>query len=775
MTGDGSLFFAAKDATPVALGALALGAAFVAWSYWRRASPPWLRASCAALKMLGLAALAACLVEPTWTGQRVKPRANIVAVIADNSRSMSLKGRDEPTARGDELRALLTGPRSDWRDRLAKDFDVRNFLADSRLEPTRDFTELNFEGRSSSLGASLRSVAERYRGQPLAGIVLLTDGVAGDLTEATELRGLPPVFPVVLGGANAARDLGVGAVTTTQTAFEDAPVTVQAEIAASGFGGEEIEAKLVAIDSGKAAVSQSVTIPREGERSSARFQFRPEKSGVSFYRVELAPKTKGAAEATTTNNESIVCIDRGAGPHRVLYVSGRPNWEYKFLHRAVEADVETQLVGLIRIARREPKFEFRSRAGESSNPLFRGFGNQSKEEIERYDQPVLVRLNTQDEFELRNGFPKTAEELFKFHALVVDDVEAEFFTPEQMSLVQRFVSERGGGFLMLGGAESFRDGGYQRTAIGEMLPVYLDQPTSGASEELRLDLTREGWLQPWIRLRTNEADEKRRLADSPTLDILNRSGSAKPAAMVVATVSAGGKTMPALATQRFGRGRTAAMLVGDLWHTGLGDEERSKDLGKAWRQIVRWLVADVPEPIEVRVEPRSESQDVKIQVRVRDPKFQPRDNASVAVTVQRVGTKSDPVLLNAEPSANEAGVYETSYVPRESSGYRVDVKVADENGASLGAAQAGWATDLAGAEFRSLVPNRALMENVARQTGGQVLAASDLDSFVKSLPTRSAPAMEPWTQPLWHTPAMFLFALLCLVGEWGLRRWKGLA
>ena len=78
----------------------------------------------------------------------------------------------------------------------------------------------------------------------------------------------------------------------------------------------------------------------------------------------------------------------------MLYVSGRPNWEYKFLHRAVEADEQTQLVGLIRIAKREPKFEFRGRAGESSNPLFRGFGNQSKEEIERYDQPVLVRLNT---------------------------------------------------------------------------------------------------------------------------------------------------------------------------------------------------------------------------------------------------------------------------------------------------------------------------------------------------------------------------------------------
>ena len=49
------------------------------------------------------------------------------------------------------------------------------------------------------------------------------------------------------------------------------------------------------------------------------------------------------------------------------------------------------------VALREPKFDFRGRAGETSNPLYRGFANQSAEDIERYDQPVLVRLNTRDE------------------------------------------------------------------------------------------------------------------------------------------------------------------------------------------------------------------------------------------------------------------------------------------------------------------------------------------------------------------------------------------
>jgi hypothetical protein len=58
---------------------------------------------------------------------------------------------------------------------------VRNYLADSRLLATADYRDLTFDGRTSALGAALKTLVERHRGQPLAGVVLLTDGVASDL------------------------------------------------------------------------------------------------------------------------------------------------------------------------------------------------------------------------------------------------------------------------------------------------------------------------------------------------------------------------------------------------------------------------------------------------------------------------------------------------------------------------------------------------------------------------------------------------------------------
>jgi hypothetical protein len=229
--------------------------------------------------------------------------------------------------------------------------------------------------------------------------------------------------------------------------------------------------------------------------------------------------------------------------------------------------------------------------------------------------------------------------------------------------------------------------------------------------------------------------------------------------------------------QRFGGGRTAALLIGDLWHWGLRDEAAHRDMDKAWRQMIRWLVTDVPAPVELRVNEKAGSGSVELQVIARDKQFQPLDSATVQIFVTPGAAKSshtNTVRLVAESSASSPGTYAATYVPRETGSYRAEAVVLDANGAELGRAEAGWASDPAADEFRSLKPNRALMEKLARQTGGEVVSADALERFAKSLPNRKAPITETFAQPLWHTPAMFLFALACFAGEWGVRRWKGL-
>ncbi len=784
-----TLLFSGASWLWLAVGTIGAALALLAWSY-RTALPGYIRWPCLALKALGIVALALCLLEPLWSGQRARPGANLFAIIADNSQGLQIRDRGESRSRGDQLRDLLNPQRSSWQATLEENFDVRRYSFDARLQTIEDFGELNFAGRASALGSALRTLSERYRGRPLAGVLVLTDGDATDVRGELDLQGLPPVFPVVIGSQEPIRDLSVQQALVSQTAFEDAPVSVQANVAAAGFSSAAIVAQLLDL-TGKKVAEQTVRARKDNDTLAFRFQLRPEKAGLCFYRfraraqdelnAQVAPEK--TQEATLANNSTVLVVDRGRGPYRILYVAGRPNWEFKFLNRAVQEDDQLQLVGLIRVARREPKFNFLGRPGETSNPLFRGFDTKSQEDAERYDQPVLVRLNTRDELELRAGFPATPEALYGYHAVIVDDLEAEFFTPDQAALLQRYVSERGGGFLMLGGMECFQQGKYQRTPIGDMLPVYLDRPAEAwPSGPVRLNLTREGWLQSWARLRDTEAAEKSRLQAMAPFLVLNPVHEVKPGASVIATVAdPAGKSWPALVTQRFGRGRTAALTIGDLWHWGLHDPEAHHDMDKAWRQLLRWLVTDVPRPVELAIPPSAAPDGaVDLQVRVRDPKFQPLDNAQVIVEVQPVmtdaagGPGTNTIRLATEASASEPGLYQASYVPRLTGGYHATAYVTNAAGAEVGPAEAGWTTDLAAEEFRSLIPNVALLESIARKTGGEVIPANQLEPFARNLPRRHAPVMEAWTFPIWHTPAIFAFALLCFVAEWGLRRWKGL-
>ena len=72
------------------------------------------------------------------------------------------------------------------------------------------------------------------------------------------------------------------------------------------------------------------------------------------------------------------------------------------------------------------------------------------------------------------GVPKTLEDLNNFEAVLLSDVSAAALSVSQMNLLRTYVSELGGGLVMLGSEQSFGLGGYYKTPIEEILPVYCD-------------------------------------------------------------------------------------------------------------------------------------------------------------------------------------------------------------------------------------------------------------------------------------------------------------
>jgi len=723
------------------------------------------------LRLVALGLLAVSLAEPAWVGEEVDPGANIVAVVADNSVGLQIKERGARQTRAEELSALLAtspGEQADWLTTIEETFQLRRFALDARLRRVGGFDALDYEGTSTAIGSSLQSIARRFAGRPVAAVILLTDGNTTDLVDQEILKELPPIFPVVIGKEAPERDLGLTNAIVSQSSFEDAPLTIRADFVAQGYGGKPVKVRLLD-GAGKEIAKQEFSPETDFEVQSVRFLHRPTKSGVQFYRIEVS--SEEGEEATDANNSRLVTVNRGSGPYRVLYVSGRPNWEYKFLNRSLEEDTEVELVGLIRVARREPKFQWRGRAGENANPLFRGFNPD--DDSADFDQPVLVRLNTRDDRELSAGFPREAKDLFDYHAIIFDDLERSFFTIDQMDLIDQFVRRRGGSLLMLGGAESFGHGSYQKTPIGKMLPIYLGRPSDKApGKSLKLNLTRDGWLEPWIRLRETEKEEEDRVAAMSPFMTLNRVTAIKPGATVLAQVEDGGIKRPALAVQRFGEGRVGAMMLGDFWRWGFRVPENRPDMEKAWRQIVRWLIADVPERVALELEASGDGA-VRAKVKVGNESYDPMADARVVISVK--SGEAEPIELAATPSDTEAGAFEVTFVPEGPGPTVVSAKAVDASDRKIGEAEDGWAPNGAADEFKRLAPNRTLLESIAAATGGELLEARDLESFAERLPSMEAPETRTWSRSLWHTPPVFLLVLGCFAGEWILRRRSGMA
>jgi len=70
--------------------------------------------------------------------------------------------------------------------------------------------------------------------------------------------------------------------------------------------------------------------------------------------------------------------------------------------------------------------------------------------------------------------PKTLQEMDNYDGIIFSNVPAKQFSPEQLELLREYVEVLGGGFLMLGGENSFGLGGYHETPVEDILPAKCD-------------------------------------------------------------------------------------------------------------------------------------------------------------------------------------------------------------------------------------------------------------------------------------------------------------
>ena len=226
----------------------------------------------------------------------------------------------------------------------------------------------------------------------------------------------------------------------------------------------------------------------------------------------------------------------------------------------------------------------------------------------------------------------------------------------------------------------------------------------------------------------------------PPFKTINRIDAIKPGASVLAEVEIeGGGVRPALVVQPFGRGRAAALFIADLWRWSLKREDQQEnDLDKAWRQTVRWLVADVPAAGRSRNPPAAGTatrRQREILIRARDKQFEPLDNAEVKLQVKTPDKRE--IEVGGREQRKAPGTYRATFAPRVCGRLPRHCRPSPPPTAAPSATrETGWTVEPETEEFRTLTANRPLLERIASQTGGEVLTL-ERPGIVRCRPAQS--------------------------------------
>jgi uncharacterized membrane protein len=719
---------------PVAI--LVVAAALALWLRMRLAqSAPNLRSWRLGVVWLlesATAAVVLCLLwQPALVVTELEPRQNIIAVLVDDSRSMS-QVENGSTREQQAVGALQSGILT----RLQRTFQTRLYRFDTA--PTR-ITGLGELGPAvapaTHIGASLEQLVAQMEGLPLGAVVLLSDG--GDNTGGVDRAAIEalrnhrvPVYTVGFGTEQVAQDVEIEDVVVASQALAGSRLSATVKFQQRGYAGRR--STVTVRDGAQVLSSREVTLSADGQVQTENLLFNIGPAGAKTLQFAVEPQ---AGEANRDNNTLSRLVNVEPEPRRILYFEGEPRWEYKFIRRAAEDDPMIQLVSMLRT---------------TENKIYRqGVSNPQ---------------------ELADGFPTRAQDLFDYQALIIGSVDAGYFTPTQQQLIRDFVDRRGGGLLLLGGRQSLADGVWGGSQVAPALPVILpDGRDTFHRDPATVSLTAAGVDSVITRLVDDSATNVERWRKLPYLMDYQDPGKPKPGATVLAEMRGGQREMPLLVTENYGRGRTAVLATGGTWRWQMSMPLGDKSHDLFWQQLLRWLVSGTRGRLIASVPKVTllDESHAEIAADVRDKDYHPA--ADVRVSARVIGPGGLAAAVELSPVPNSPGHFQAEW-GAPTPGLYVAELTARRGAEEIGSDVVAFQRQDGVAENFHTEQNRSLLETLAASTGGRYLKPSELGSLAGDIPYSQAGISVQQIKELWNMPIAFLVILGLRAGEWLLRR-----
>ena len=697
-----------------------------------------------ALRLGAIALVLILLLDPILAlfSERTVPAR--IAVLLDGSLSMSIpfpKASEEGATPADSVETRASRMNDALSNGLLEEIGDRGELETFRfgaslvpvapedgrvrVEPTDDRTDLS-RALSDGVGALRRRTGA---------IVLWSDGshnAGADPRRAARRLGVP-VFAVGVGHEGAIQDVSVIDIAAASVAYLDNDVPIEAKLRSRG---DAIEGVTVYLSEGDVVLdSVRVDLPGQGREIEVEMQYSPTEEGVHRYRVWTTPSE---GEISDTNNERLFAVRVLKEKIRVLLVAARPSFDHTFLKRALEADITLHVDSWI---------------------------------LSLADFPGVLGKQAPE-------FPSEYAKLATYDLIIAVDAGRKELGADRARDFARFVTERGGALLILGGAAAFD---VIDTELAELLPVVPMRGMRTRTGQILPRLSFWGESHPITQLDADPAVNVRMWSELPPLGEVPMFAEHRPEARVLVEGEIDGgrrDELSLVATMQHGRGRVLTVAGTPYWRWDLYLWGTGRS-GDAFRRFVsrsvRWLVSR-DELKQVMIRPEKSlfegAETVVIEGQLYDDDFRPIEGADVRATIR--GASPDETGSREISLVDlQGGRYRGTISGLTPGDYRIDGR-ASFGGTDLGTDNSEMSVARYQVEFENPAPDFELLREVARESGGRFLSlaeAGDLPDLLRLEPVVDRSVRE---LPFLENPILLLALLGLLGAEWALRRNRGL-
>jgi hypothetical protein len=772
--------------------ALAVVLAVLAWWSYRRDAgalvSPGKRRVLTALRMLLFALLLLLLLRPVLAFRVDTAIRRAFLALVDVSASMKIadprveaadvkraaiatgaldlkKGLEQPLSpdaaaalkslpRVEVMRAMLNQPKLNLWPTLRREMDVSAFTFGTVLgEVPNDLPNaersapwldaLKPDAVSTALGDSLKELLRRKRGQPLAGVFVVTDGASNtgvstlEAARFAQQEGVPLFIYGV--GIVTPRDIIVGNLTTQEVAFVNDSLASTVRVRGQGLRGEsaKVVVRMVPLKDGAPDGEGEVVAEKEvqfgdDEESLVAFNFTPTKIGDFEMRAAVEPRTDEASRENNSAARRIRVVDSKV---KVLYVETAPRWEFRYLQS---------------MWMRDRRLDLKMVLLEGDASLAEGEGT-----------PFLPRI------------PEKREELFRYDLIVIGDVAPSRFSAAQSAALEDFVQRFGGCVLFIAGPRH-APSAFAGTVFEKLIPVELETsapqnavpPNVGTTAEL----SAQGRAHPMLKLGESEEENALAWKGFGKLFWTARVFRAKPAAQVLlvdaetSRANRHGKLVIA-AEHQYGLGRVLWMGTDNTWRWRRNMGERFHTM--LWGQIAQKLgmhhLLGGSKLTQLTTDKQSYTAGERVSItgRIANADYTPMRDAKVPSTLGIAGKPDQEVELRAVP--DQPGAYRADFIAQTAGIYRFATKRDAKTVLEFSVAEPRF-------ESGETAMNEAALREMAAVTGGGFFREENLHDLPAAISAKTERIATTLDGELWSSPIFFLLILLVGSLEWLLRK-----